>query len=386
MVSHYFIFCLIHPLVICTIALICGIACKALLISISPYAFLMPALIIGALGMLLSSKKNIPLLFYFLPFFFFLGTWRYNQQQEQFEALYTIIGRDSFDAIGRVITITRQDNQYMNYCTIVELQTFKSDRPLAPTKTIDDTLCIYTKYKPHIQVQDLVLLKNLRIKKTAKESFNNYLIKEGIGATVFLPKVEPIILNHPPYSFSRWLFYTKEEILRNCKEKLSKQTFSLFSSIFLGNRSTGKKEMAEPKDACKTWGISHYLARSGLHLVIIIFMWHMLLSCLPISFLAKQILIICCCIMYFLLSWSSISFIRALLTFVFYKICIILKVQAHFFYLLTLVCFLVLLSNPMQLFFLDFQLSFGLTFALLWFNSVQQEKKLSNNQNIDSSL
>ncbi len=65
---------------------------------------------------------------------------------------------------------------------------------------------------------------------------------------------------------------------------------------------------------------------------------------------------------------------RALYTFILYKICILHKRPSHLVYLLSLVCFFVLLDNPMQLFFLDFQLSFTLTFALAWFNQISSRK------------
>ena len=76
-------------------------------------------------------------------------------------------------------------------------------------------------------------------------------------------------------------------------------------------------------------------------------------------------------ILYFILSWPSISFIRAFLIFLFTKYCNLHRHPTHFMHILLLTCCIVLLINPLQLFFLDFQLSFFLTFghwAPSWFH------------------
>jgi hypothetical protein len=51
---------------------------------------------------------------------------------------------------------------------------------------------------------------------------------------------------------------------------MNTNTFALFSSLFLGNRTAIKQDLEEQKPLFKVWGISHFLARSGLHLLIFI--------------------------------------------------------------------------------------------------------------------
>jgi competence protein ComEC len=282
---------------------------------------------------------------------------------------------------GRVIAVSRLEQSRMKQSILIESSTITLLGLLKDTRVVSRKIQVYTLRPYDIIADDHISIKGVVLKKPNKDSYNFYLMKENIAATAFLINEKLELMHRPKQSFFRWLSVLKDTLLKECRKKLNKQTFSLFSSVFLGNRLLGKKEMEDPKEQCKTWGISHYLARSGLHLVIFVFAWHMLLKLLPIPFLLKELIMLFLSILYFLLSWTSISFIRAFATFIFYKTCIITSSPINTFYLLTLVCFLVLLFNPMQLFFLDFQLSFGLTFALAWFNNVQVHKKLQTNSN-----
>ena len=151
----------------------------------------------------------------------------------------------------------------------------------------------------------------------------------------------------------------------------------LFSAIFLGKKNK-TQTYDKSKDQFKIWGISHYLARSGLHLVIFIMIWHLILCLFPIPFRWKQSILIALALIYALLSWSSVSFIRALTVFMLYKIATIFEIQMHIVHSITLACLFTLLYNPAHLFFLDFQLSFALTFALAWLaNSYNALKPIS---------
>ena len=44
--------------------------------------------------------------------------------------------------------------------------------------------------------------------------------------------------------------------------------FVFFHHFFLGNRACIKTELEETNEQFKVWGISHFLARSGLHLAL----------------------------------------------------------------------------------------------------------------------
>jgi competence protein ComEC len=163
--------------------------------------------------------------------------------------------------------------------------------------------------------------------------------------------------------------------LDTLKKAMNETTFTLFASIFLGYKQLSKQITDITKNHFMTWGVTHYLARSGLHMIIFIFIWQFILAFLPLPWFFKELILILVGLTYGLLSWSSISFIRAFLTFLLYKWCNLLSKQINVLHLLATVCLIVLLANPIQLFFLDFQLSFGLTFALACFNQIQTDHK-----------
>jgi competence protein ComEC len=210
-------------------------------------------------------------------------------------------------------------------------------------------------------------MENIAIKQPCKDEFMWYLIKEGIAGTVFLPSYKGTLIERPEYSLRRWIDEIRTTILKGVCSCLDRSTQALYASLFLGNRSAKKDELDKVADEFRAWGISHYLARSGLHMVIFASLWSLLLNMLPLANIVKILLLCIITALYATLSWSSISFIRALSAFVAYKLYSLLRIPAHSIHVFSLVCYFVLLDNPTQLFFLDFQLSFGLTFGIAWF-------------------
>jgi len=218
------------------------------------------------------------------------------------------------------------------------------------------------RYAKNLFPGDCIELTNINLRTAHPTGFARYLVKENALATLFSRK-KPKLIQRPRFSLARRFFQTRQKLYQTLKQKLSSKSFSYFASIFLGNKeplSQGSQE----RTPFYYWGIAHYLARSGLHIALFILLWRLLLSLLPIFFLAKHVLLITFCLVYALLSWPSISFFRALTLFLTYELGIITNHKPHIFYLLYLITGTILIFNPTQLFFLDFQLSFALTLAL----------------------
>lgn len=371
MTSSYLASAHVHPLFFHTIACALGIISQVYLPSHTSL------ILAGGISMILlavaCNKKNYLLSSIALFFFFFIaGGLRYYYQQKNHLNIYHSVINKPCRAQGVVSSIDYLSQGRSKWRISLNLSLIScQNQKIYTNKSIQ----FYVKKKPDVWVQDLIQVDNVLIKKIPHASYNSFLIKENIIASLFIPSFEYQLIQRPKYSFDRWLFNTKQQLLWKFKSKLTPQTFAFFSSVFLGHRLWGKKEMEEPKDNCKSWGISHYLARSGLHMVIFIYGWHILINMFPLSRLFKDLFLIILSCIYYLLSWSSISFIRAFISFILYKICHVLKVQPQLLHLLTIVTLSVLLINPMQIFFLDFQLSFGLTFALAWFNNMQTHKQ-----------
>jgi predicted membrane metal-binding protein len=193
--------------------------------------------------------------------------------------------------------------------------------------------------------------------------FNHYLAKEGCAGSVFTTRPWTRTLYRPFVSIQRSLNTLRQKIYCFLFFRLNRQTFNFFSSIFLGLKTFSPSDPIKEQFGC--WGLSHYLARSGLHIVLFIIIWNWILCFIPLSFIFKNSLLLAIAYVYGLLSYSSISFLRATYVFYLFQIGKLSRSSSlSFAHLLALIGLIILLFNPLQLFFLDFQLSFFITLAL----------------------
>lgn len=207
---------------------------------------------------------------------------------------------------------------------------------------------------------------------SSNDDFDTYVAKEGLVAWVFAPQKAITVLASPARSWYR-LVYTLKQRLAAAYAKLGATSKALYITLFLGERIFSPLDQL--KDAFNRWGIMHYLARSGLHITLFVFLWNYVLQLCRFSLRTRRWLIIPTVTVYALLTPISTSFLRGLL------ICG-LTLGAYFVrrpyvmkHLLCLAAFGILLYSPLQLFFLDFQLSFGLTYALCCISAGMQHSK-----------
>lgn len=362
----------LHQIAYVTLALMVGIILGY--VGIPFKSLFLGGTILAIAGVSLKKYASVSLLFFLLIFTGITGAFLCNWQLASVKNLTVSNPQENCIIAGTLESIEAIQNPRFRYKIIIQLAALKW---ASHTESIATCQCIalYTHTAKELLVADSIEIKNIKFKEIANQSFTTYLAKEKISATLFLEKFEHTLLYRPSWSIKRWFFYYKESVFKKLQAQIKGPTFALFSSIFLGNRVAVKKQMNAAKEPFKIWGISHYLARSGLHLVIFVLVWHFLLSLLPISYRIKQSFMVSLIIVYAIFSWSSISFERALLMFLISKFCLLSSKPLHYAHLVILVTFIILCINPLQLFFLDFQLSFGLTFALAWFNHIQAHKK-----------
>ena len=236
-------------------------------------------------------------------------------------------------------------------------------------KKVNFNLQCYSTSKTRIQVDDIIELQDVKIKVpqdkslSQNTSYKNYLIKENLLASVFFYKNKNItILRSPKFSIKKFIWNIQANTYERLQQKIHPTVFTYFSLMFLGN--THHKNIDSMRNTFNYWGLSHYLARSGLHIVLFILIWTIFLQLIPISIRFKRSLLIIICVTYKIFSWTSLPFTRAFYAFILTEIGKIFNLQTDFLHLLSIVCMTILLFNPMQLFFLDFQLTFALTFAL----------------------
>jgi ComEC/Rec2-related protein len=293
---------------------------------------------------------------------------------------------NTFDAIATITSTDAIDHPFYSTCISLELISLRK-KSSKQWVSCNKVIQIYTRKSADLRsvlVGDTVGINDITFKKMNNADFGKHLLKEGIAATLFIPDCLLVHIHRPEKSSKRMLFYMRQRIVDALKHRIDPRTYQLFISIFLGNKQSPKYLSEKTKEHFNTWGVTHYLARSGLHMVIFIIIWQFLFSFLPLPRLLKEIVLMLLCILYCMLSWASVSFNRAFLTCILYRTCTLLRLQTNFLHLLTIVCLLILVENPLHLFFLDFQLSFGLTWALALFNHIQTHHKHQRLQTIAS--
>jgi competence protein ComEC len=299
------------------------------------------------------------------------GSWLHHKELYDYDAFYTFVDNKKITITGTVIDKSEVINNYKKSTVItLAIDTIATNNSAQKSNKV---ILFYTESNNNAVVGDTVTFFNIRCKKPSSQSFQRYQIKEQIVATIFDNIPEYTVTYHPTWSLRYWIWNQKKRLLNGLAGKLSPNGFRFFSSLFLGNRACIKTELEETNEQFKTWGISHFLARSGLHLALFIFIWQAIFCVIPLPLMIKQIIISLLSCIYFILTWTSAPFTRSFALFTLNKVCLFTKTPFHLLHYLTLVCFGFLLYCPLYLFFLDFQLSFALTFALAWFNQLSTE-------------
>lgn len=380
--KNHFYFVLIPPLIPITICFILGI----LAYYVSSKIVITFGLFFSFLFYLFNYKNSFfhTLSKYFLCFLIFLtGAYLHYKKLDNYHHFYTILENKPLSITG---TITDKSNHHNNYTetVIISLSTSSIIHPMGIIYS-PKNIQIHCSPNDNLQIGAEVTFFNVQCKKPDTESFCHYQIKEHIAATIFAIG-KKYHINHKPYHSVRgWIFNQKMRILKNLEKKMSSSCFLFFSSLFLGNRAYVKNIMQSMDEQFKQWGIYHLLARSGMHLALFIFTWQMILRFIPLPFLIKQCLMLLLCFLYDIFSWSSAPFLRSLVLFTFNKICFFAKTPYHLLHYLTLTSVCFLLYCPLFLFFLDFQLSFGLTFALAWLNQLYGQHFYAQERTIESN-
>ncbi len=239
------------------------------------------------------------------------------------------------------------------------------------------SLLVYARQRSQLAIADTATITNVTIKPPANpasstSSFTTYLIKENVITSLFLSEKNTVTRTHrPSWSVARTLWLYKNSIQHEIKKRLSRISGSMFGLIFLGNKN--QEALSKLRDVFNYWGLAHYLARSGLHIVLFVIIWSFFFKFLPLHLYVKRTLLLCLTIIYAGLSWSSISFFRAYLVFLLMQLGALCEAIPNTLHLLSLTCLGILLFNPIQLFFLDFQLTFLLTFALLFLGTLSKQ-------------
>ncbi len=203
----------------------------------------------------------------------------------------------------------------------------------------------------------------LQLVSFSLKSGNIFEAKDGkIGSIFYIPKQTKIRKIGKANNWYLNFYVFRQKFVEKFLSKFSLVSQTFVGQLFLGMKA---KELAvNVRQFFANWGASHYLARSGLHVNIFANIWVFLFLLLPIGLGSRLWLSIFITIGYFLLTFSSISFLRAEIMFWIATLLKIFSRSANTLHTLLLTALLVLLVNPFQIIGIDFQLSFLLVFAL----------------------
>jgi competence protein ComEC len=221
-----------------------------------------------------------------------------------------------------------------------------------------------------LRIGDFVVLQNFSLLPPS----NSDLRQGSLGLVFYQPgktrlwKYRPLSL-----SFKHRLNIFKRKLCSKILHKMSDLTKSFYGLIFLGYRQ--KEVPVNLRLPFQAWGVSHYLARSGLHLTIFSYFCFFIFMLLPLGLWWRYCVAICISLIYYFLTYVSVSFLRAELMFVMGMLAKMFLQRSHQLHFLVLTCMLILLFNPYQVFALDFQLSFALVFSLLLVSSRLSREK-----------
>jgi predicted membrane metal-binding protein len=314
------------------------------------------------------QHTQFPFLIIFCSLFAMGGALLHHKEWHDYNSFYAYVSNKKVAITGTVIDIYETTVNHQK--TTVLALAIDTIATKENTYKSNKTMLFYGKCNKTMVVGDTVTVLDIICKKPSSEDFQRYQIKEQTLATLFNKSFDCRIDHHPTWSLRLWIWQQKQRILNAMHDKLSPEGFRFFSSLFLGNRAYVKESLEEVSEQFKTWGIYHFLARSGLHLAIFLMLWQMLFYIIPLPFIVKHILLSLIGITYCMFSWTTTPFARSFALFLLNKLCFFSKTPFNTMHYLTLICVGFLLYCPLYLFFLDFQLTFALTFALVWLNQV----------------
>ncbi len=337
---------------------------------ISSWWLLPGAIILALLSVYIFYHQNHQaLLLAFACCFFFFGSTRYYQYQAAYFE-YNHLLEKNCNVIATVQEILPRLEEQEQICIAINIKQLQVENK---TYNINKNVYLFLPYytKVWVQPHQKIAIANVFLKHPNSTSYQEYLIKEGIWAIAHLKRLSYTTIKKPSF-FMQQINEFCALPLQAYRHGLSQLAYSLYISIFCGKKIKSKTTTTI-KELFSYWGISHHLARSGLHLVILLSLLLFLLGCIPCSPSKKRLISLMLLSFYYATTYPSVAFMRAFYMYLLYSLCKQLYIPTNSIHILLITTLITLVLNPCHLFFLDFQLSFSITLLILWF--------IQNNQN-----
>ena len=338
----------------------------------------------GAVMASITHLYNYPALFFILVAAVMMGAgWSTVAWHEsKWDALEQMVPRGDVGICGIVSDQHPVPDNRDQHCIIIDVAHIHRGKK-GLIQTLPCKISCYVYWSNRRPIGSPVSLAAVDLKQAAistKPHFKHYLRREGVFTSVFNTQLETCICSHqaviPPtawhYSYLRWMHEKRQTLFRDIHKKFSLTAKYYSSLMFYGNKYAYATD--NMRLTFSFWGLSHFLARAGLHIVIFVFIFSFLLGLLPIHARYKDMIMLILCILYDVMSWASLPFLRAWYAAVLVIIKRLLHRHTTYFYLLSITFLGMLIANPYHLLLLDFQLSYGLTFMLIFLSRVAHQK------------
>jgi len=334
------------------------------------YKLYIPLILILLIIFYISYKKNIG---YFLFFISLISTLIIMLRFYQIESSYLEYNyflQRPIIVQGIIKNIT--DNQQDRHSSLIVLTSSSMFDKELGSVSIQKNIFLQIPYNraKNLKVGQWIKIYNIKLTQPKTDSnYRTYLLKEGVWATGFIYKEKFIVSKKLYRSWYQDYFHNLSHYFNNKVEQL-------YNPLFLGKKEKNQNSINIQHQSLY-WGISHHMARSGIHLVTIVGLFgtifHYCRFFNRFRFLLYAILIF----LYALISIPSISFIRSLCMIMiqmFTKFNGFIYSGIHAYFLTALI---LIHHNPIAIFFLDFQLSFGITAIIIWLFFIKWNKVIA---------
>lgn len=307
----------------------------------------------------------------FCILFFAAGAYRFYVTIEAYKNIFVFQSKEQpLWGTGTVCDISPHNHVYFKQKISLALNTLGTENETAHAEPCKGVIHLFAPEHDRYAIDDVITLHNLYLQNPRTKRDLIERTKDGVIALHFKTKKSRLQKRSARDSAKRYLFNFKMTILTDAIQEMNQAAKTLYATLFLGN----KKLLPLPATTTQqfnTWGISHHLARSGLHMVIVIWLWSLCIHRIPCSTSIKHGTLIALGLLYYFFSWPTLSFNRACFAFFLFHICSWNKIRLDALQAVAWATLCFLFVCPAHLFALDFQLSFGLTHALALFNHTQ---------------
>ncbi len=303
-------------------------------------------------------KKKHVLMVVFLILIFILGYFHINLKKNNIlENSITKYFNSEIVARGKVVRYPKDDLETKK--AVIRIDTVNEEK---------NNSCILIYTNQDLSVNDEIVIKG---KLEEPENFSNfnykmYLANQGISGIIKKPQIEIISENH------FFIFDFKKKVEEIVLKNLSISKAGMLNATILGETDNMNSDL---KQKLGFTGISHVIAISGQHIVLLCVVMLSFLSFVKMERKKSIILTFLFIFFYIILIDFPASALRAFIMMSFVLFAELFGRQSDVLRSLIIAAFLILVFNPLALVYdLGFQLSFFAVLGIIFFNSYFKNK------------